>query len=305
MSSNNISILALIKGVYHTWKNKFMWFNLYRQTFKNYYSVIFNQTRMNFPLTATLKNNQQLTLNSIDETALFALLTNHKNMNYDKKNDMLTVSLSSKFIRSSVRLFGIIQNTDTILAFSDNDGTYENLPLKDKTIIDIGACTGDTSIYFALKGAKKIIAVEPFPNNFKILKKNITENKFDELIIPILGACGYLKKEISINPNLHDGMRSILHEFSDGIKISTITLQDIIKDFDVSNAILKLDCEGCEYETILNSSSEILQTFTDIQIEYHNGYKNLEKKLLSVGFQVSHAVIDNMNRGHIHAKRKI
>ena len=295
----------MIKGVYHTWKNKFMWFNLYRQTFKNYYSVIFNQTRMNFPLTATLKNNQQLTLNSIDETALFALLTNHKNMNYDKKNDMLTVSLSSKFIRSSVRLFGIIQNTDTILAFSDNDGTYENLPLKDKTIIDIGACTGDTSIYFALKGAKKIIAVEPFPNNFEILKKNITENKFDELIIPILGACGYLKKEISINPNLHDGMRSILHEFSDGIKISTITLEDIIKDFDVSNAILKLDCEGCEYETILNSSSEILQTFTDIQIEYHNGYKNLEKKLLSVGFQVSHAVIDNMNRGHIHAKRKI
>lgn len=305
MSSNNISILALIKGVYHTWKNKFMWFNLYRQTFKNYYSVIFNQTRMNFPLTATLKNNQQLTLNSIDETALFALLTNHKNMNYDKKNDMLTVSLSSKFIRSSVRLFGIIQNTDTILAFSDNDGTYENLPLKDKTIIDIGACTGDTSIYFALKGAKKIIAVEPFPNNFEILKKNITENKFDELIIPILGACGYSNKEILIDPNLNDGMRSILYEFPDGIKISTITLQDIIKDFDVSDAILKLDCEGCEYETILNSSSEILQKFTDIQIEYHNGYQNLEKKLLSVGFEVSHAVIDNMHRGHIHAKRKI
>ena len=100
-------------------------------------------------------------------------------------------------------------------------------------------------------------------------------------------------------------MRSILYEFPDGIKISTITLQDIIKDFDVSDAILKLDCEGCEYETILNSSSEILQKFTDIQIEYHNGYQNLEKKLLSVGFEVSHAVIDNMHRGHIHAKRKI
>lgn len=305
MACNNISPLGLIKGVYHTLKNKVMWFNLYRQTFKNYPSVIFNQTRMNFPLTAILKNNQQLKLNSIDETALFALLTIHQNMNYDKKNDMLTVSLSSKFIRSSVRLFGIIQNTDTILAFSDNDGTYENLPLKDKTIIDIGACTGDTSIYFALKGAKKIIAVEPFPTNFEILKKNIKENKFTEQIIPILGACGYLKKEILIDPNLHDGMRSILHEFPDGIKISAITLEDIIKDFDVSNAILKLDCEGCEYETILNSSSEILQKFTDIQIEYHNGYKNLEKKLLSVGFEVSHAVIDNMNRGHIHAKKNL
>ena len=282
-----------------------MWFNLYRQTFKNYRSVVFNQIRMNFPLTAILKNNQQLEMNSIDETALFALLPNHKNMKYDKKNDMLTVSLSSKFIRSSVKLFGIIQNTDTILAFSDNDGTYENLPLKNKTIIDIGACTGDTSIYFALKGAKKIIAVEPFPNNFEILKKNIKENNLNESIIPILSACGYSKKEILIDPNLDDGMRSILHEFPDGMKISTISLKDIIKDFDVNDAILKLDCEGCEYETILNSSSEILQKFTDIQIEYHNGYKDLEKKLLSVNFEVSHAVIDNMNRGHIHAKRKI
>lgn len=304
MLSNN-TISGLIKGIYHTWKSKFIWFNLYRKSFKNYPSVIFNQIRTNFPLNAILKNGEQFVMNSIDETALFALLSDHKNMNYDKKTDMLTVSLSSEFIRSSVKLFGIIQNTDTILAFSQRDGTYENLPLKDKIIIDIGACTGDTSIYFALKGAKKIIAVEPFPKNFEILKKNITENHFNESIIPILAACGYSKKEILIDPNLHDGMRSVLHEFPDGIKISTITLEEIIKDFDISNAILKLDCEGCEYETILNSSSDILQKFTDIQIEYHDGYKNLEEKLLSASFEVSHTVIDNINRGHIHAKRKI
>lgn len=282
-----------------------MWFNLYKKTFKNYPSVIFNQTRTNFPLKVILKNGEQFVTNSIDETALFALLTDNKNMNYDKKTDMLTVLLSSEFIHSSVKLFGIIQNTDTILAFSQNNGTYENLPLKDKTIIDIGACTGDTSVYFALKGAKKIIAVEPFPKNFEILKKNIEENHFDESIIPILAACGYSKKEILIDPNLHNGMRSILHEFSDGIKISTLTLEEIIKDYDINNAILKLDCEGCEYETILNSSPVTLQKFTDIQIEYHDGSKNLEAKLISAGFTVSHAVIDNINRGHIYAKRKI
>ncbi len=298
-------MFGLIKGIYHTWKNKIIWFNLYRKTFKNYPSVIFNQTRSNFPLNAVLKNNKLVKMNSIDETALFALLTDHKNMNYDTKTDMLTVSLSSEFIYSSVKLFGIIQNTDTILAFSQNDGTYENLPLKDKIIVDIGACTGDTSIYFALKGAKRIIAVEPFPKNFEIMKKNIEENHFNESITPILAACGYSKKEILIDPNLHDGMRSVLHEFSAGIKIPTVTLEAIIKDFDISNGILKLDCEGCEYETILNSPLSILQKFTDIQIEYHTGYKNLEEKLISAGFDVSHAVIDNINRGHIYAKRKI
>jgi len=72
----------------------------------------------------------------------------------------------------------------------------------------------------------------------------------------------------------------------------------------LSNAILKLDCEGCEYDTILNCSASILQKFTDIQVEYHKGYKNLEEKFMSVGFEVSHTVIDNINRGHIHAKRK-
>lgn len=281
-----------------------MWFNLYRKTFRNYIYVIWNQTRINFPLDVILKNGKQLTLNSIDETALYALLSVHENMVYDEKIDMLTITLSSKFNRKSVKLFGIIQNTDTILAFSDTDGTYEKLPLAEKTIIDIGACTGDTSIYFVLKGAKKVIAVEPFPKNFEILEKNIRENQFDKSIIPILAACGSSKKEISIDPNQHHGMRSILHEYPNGMKISTITLDEIIKNFEINDAILKLDCEGCEYEIILNSTSAILQKFSDIQIEYHNGYKNLEEKLISSGFDVSHSIIDNINRGHIHANRK-
>ena len=281
-----------------------MWFNLYKKTFKNYPSIIFNQTRSKYPLKAIFKNDEQYMLNSIDETALFALLTDNKNMTYDKKNDLLTVSLSSEFNRQHVKLFGTIQNTDTILAFSQSNGTYEKLPLKDKTVIDIGACTGDTSIYFALKGAKKVIAVEPFPKNFQILEKNIQENNFNDFITPILAACSSSKKEILIDPNLHNGMRSILREYSDGIKIPTITIEQIVKEFDLSNAILKLDCEGCEYDTILNCSASILQKFTDIQVEYHKGYKNLEEKFMSVGFEVSHTVIDNINRGHIHAKRK-
>ncbi len=304
MLYNNTPLFGIIEGIYHNWKNKFTWFNLYRKTFRNYPSVIFNQTRTKFPLKAILKNGKQFMMKSIDETTLFALLTDHKNMIYDEKNDLLTISLSSEFNRSSVRLYGSIQNTDTVLAFSHDDGTYRNLLLQDKVIIDIGACTGDTSIYFALKGAKKVIAVEPFPKNFVILEKNILENNFNDSITSILAACSSSKKELLIDPDLNNGMRSVLREYPNGFKISTITLEQIIKDFDVNNAILKLDCEGCEYETILNCSPSILQKFTDIQIEYHNGYKNLEEKLLSVGFEVSHAVIDNINRGHIYAKKK-
>ncbi len=293
-----------MKGLVYSWKIKLSWFNLYRKTYKNFPSVIFYQLRNKYPLQVVFKNNHSMLMKSIDETSIHALLTKHHNMTYDEKIDLLTVQLDSSFLFPNILLYGIKQNTDTILAFSEDNGTYENLSLKNKLVIDVGACTGDTSVYFALKGAKKVIAIEPFVQNYEILKKNIDKNKLSDKIIPFLSACGSLNKEITIDPNFQSGMRSVLHESSDGIKIPIISLEEIIKKFDVNDAILKLDCEGCEYEIILNSNNSILQHFTDIQVEYHNGYKNLRQKLLDAGFEVLNPIVDNINRGHIHAKKK-
>ena len=63
-----------------------------------------------------------------------------------------------------------------------------------------------------------------------------------------------------------------------------------IKDtnqFNVDSAILKMDCEGCEYDSILDSPKEVLQKFDFIFIEYHYGYINLKEKLEQCGFEVS------------------
>ena len=72
-----------------------------------------------------------------------------------------------------------------------------------------------------------------------------------------------------------------------------------------------MDCEGCEYETILSSADDILQKFSHIQIEYHYGYKNLKERLEDSGFNVSvtKPMIDlsyNPRRiiGYIYAVRK-
>lgn len=47
-----------------------------------------------------------------------------------------------------------------------------------------------------------------------------------------------------------------------------------------------MDCEGCEYESILKCPDKILQRFQQIFLEYHYGYKNLQKKLERCGFRV-------------------
>ena len=68
--------------------------------------------------------------------------------------------------------------TATCLTYSIQD--YDFLPVKNRVVIDIGADIADSSIYFAMIGAKKVIALEPFPKNFEVAQKNITLNGFNE-----------------------------------------------------------------------------------------------------------------------------
>jgi hypothetical protein len=82
-----------------------------------------------------------------------------------------------------------------------------------------------------------------------------------------------------------------------------VSLQDIIDKSEVTPTILKVDCEGCEYDVILSASSATLLNFSHIQIEYHYGYENLKKKLEKEGFIVKVTepsyFISFMNSGNI------
>ena len=66
-----------------------------------------------------------------------------------------------------------------------------------------------------------------------------------------------------------------------------IPLQDIINKYEIpKSSVLKIDCEGCEYDIIENISFETISYFSNIQIEYHLGYKKLKNKLESFGYTV-------------------
>ena len=59
-----------------------------------------------------------------------------------------------------------------------------------------------------------------------------------------------------------------------------------MKQFNLENAVMKIDCEGSEYDFILNTDIKSLRKFQQIIIEYHYGYRNLVKKLKSARFKV-------------------
>jgi FkbM family methyltransferase len=302
-TENNLSFMDTLFGLYNSLKNKIMWFNYYRKAYHKFFTVLRNDLQNNYPIAASLKTGEQVLLNSRDKTALFALLAANKNVDYDIKNDIAVITHSSKkYPEKKIKLYGITQNLDAILAFS-KDGTYDTLPIDGKTIIDIGACTGDTAIFFALNGANKVIAVEPYPKNFEMATKNVSINNLQDRIEVVLGACGSTMCSITVDPNYSSSMRSSLVESTAGVSIPVITLEQILEKYHISDPVLKMDCEGCEYDAILSASEEVLRKFNYMQIEYHQGYRNLKRKLEKAHFKVSRIIVDTKQRGHIIAER--
>jgi FkbM family methyltransferase len=163
------------------------------------------------------------------------------------------------------------------------ENTYkELLPLEGETVLDIGANIGDSSIYFALNNAEKVIALEPFPETYLTAKKNIEENSLTNKITLLNAAYGK-DCEVLLDDSVPQNGLSLLKPSNKGIKVKSYSLETLLNLYNINKAILKMDCEGCEYQ-ILNENLSALRKFKRIELEFHYGYRNIENKLRSAGF---------------------
>jgi len=151
--------------------------------------------------------------------------------------------------------------------FEEED--YKFLNVQNKSVLDVGAFVGDSAIYFILKGAKKVYAIEPHPNAHKEMLENIKLNNMEDKIIPINIGISYEKDYIFINTkNLAQVAASLFNSNNKGIKIPAGKLSDIIEKYNIDAQVLKMDCEGCEYDIILKDYDTIKE-FDEIGFEYH------------------------------------
>jgi FkbM family methyltransferase len=151
-------------------------------------------------------------------------------------------------------------------------GVYDSLDVKDKVVIDVGAFVGDSALYFALKGAKRVIAVEPHPGAFAEMLENIKLNNMENIIIPVNAGLASRPGKICIEKSFVSDTLVMYHGLGDCINaVPAVTLGELISRFgiDPGNAVLKMDCEGCEYDIILNDYEHI-QMFKELVFEYHS-----------------------------------
>jgi len=254
MVRNNISFDSRIKSYKNFLRKYIEFFFLFRKKYRNYLRVILRVLRRQYPINAVLKTGERIIFYSYEE-----LYGNLRDLDCDFKNNLVYVD--------GLKFYGGVSNADSIISFIQRQ--YDFLPVKDRVVIDIGANIGDSPIYFALKGAKRVIGIEPDPQVYDFANKNIELNGFSDRIELIRSSVSNKGTNIK-----------------DLNKRSLITLKGIIEKYKMIPSILKMDCEGCEYDVILSASCSTLVNFTHIQIEYHHGYENLKKKLEACGFRV-------------------
>ena len=157
---------------------------------------------------------------------------------------------------------------------------YKFLNVKDKNVLDIGAFVGDSPIYFILKGAKEVYAIEPHPDAYNEMLENIKLNNMEDKIVPINVGISYESDYISISTTKANTQHILLKPEERGCKIPAYSLSKLIEKYNIDAQILKIDCEGCEYDIILKDYDTIKE-FDEIEFEYHTcNTKILVSKLL-------------------------
>lgn len=102
------------------------------------------------------------------------------------------------------------------------------LSVAGKYVIDIGAYIGDTAIYFALKGARKVFAVEPYPYTYRLLAENIKINSLGTIIRPFNVAIGDSDKMIHLPYMEEDTIAKSTHDQGSGVKVACHKLSSFI-----------------------------------------------------------------------------
>lgn len=157
---------------------------------------------------------------------------------------------------------------------------YQIKNINPSTIIDIGANIGDSTVYFKNTYPKaKIYAFEPSNSIFSQLKFNISLNGNKNITLYKLGV-GSKNGKVSFYDNRQSGLSSIYFN-SKKIKkniIQITTLKNIFKLNAISKCdLLKIDCEGAEYDIILNLDKKILDKVANMVIEFHEGLNRYDR----------------------------
>lgn len=145
--------------------------------------------------------------------------------------------------------------------------------IKAGTVVDIGAHKGLFTC-FAARYAERVIAFEPDPANFRFLSRNIRINRlhnvslYNEAVSDEEGIQNFIVSDRStashtFYPSAHTGQGR-------EIAVTCKSIDQVIRAHGLKKiSVLKMDCEGSEYDILYQISDRSLASIDTLLIEIH------------------------------------
>jgi FkbM family methyltransferase len=153
-----------------------------------------------------------------------------------------------------------------------------------KTVLDVGGYQGESAVFFARLGAKKVIIYEPVLANHPYIKENISLNHVNAEVHKegIGDQDGVINVSYDCQADTSFGLAC------NGEHTMAIKVRNTAKVIEESNAeVAKFDCEGAE-EALTRVSDETLRKIPFYIIEVHTPelYGSVTEKFQTAGFRL-------------------
>lgn len=153
---------------------------------------------------------------------------------------------------------------------------YRHLPIpKGCSVLDIGGHIGTFTNYALERGASRVVTYEPEPSNFAMLEQN-TIGKSVAIFNKAVTGDGR-EVQLNVKTNGHSGGHSIYYDSPERnhIRVPSEAFASIVER--VRPDVVKIDCEGAEYEFDIPFS--LPRSVKYLTIEIHTNRKEWRTRL--------------------------
>jgi FkbM family methyltransferase len=189
---------------------------------------------------------------------------------------------------------------------------------KDAVVIDIGGNVGAFAVYAASKArGGRVVVLEPVRESLQLLTDNVALNGLDNVAIRQAAVVAE-RKPVQIflsdyGSGGHSVVDALVQPHARSEEIEGLTLSDVFQEFGLTQCdLLKMDCEGAEFQILQGLQAETARQVRRIVMEYHTfpGRDKHEQacelidQLIKLGFTIDHYTdVVGTYWGMIYARR--
>lgn len=176
----------------------------------------------------------------------------------------------------------------------DVDYLWNSVELEpDWRVVDIGAGLGDFTVFAAMNCPDGVIhAYEPLEESYKLLMHNLALNEITNVKSFPFAVASRQRELTAESTEVEAVSTRFVGQAREGKKVRARGLSEVISALPGGECdFMKIDCEGCEFDLLLDTPPELLSRVHRISMECHNhltSYRcsQLATHLRNSGFRV-------------------